>query len=131
MGRRITLYEAALAEAEATGGVTARQAAIAAFEKADFVFRVFHRIREYIAPAFGFLALLVLVALTVDWGLSGFTRTAIPGSVNSADLVSEFVIDTNGLNSNVYGDYSISGGSSPTGTRPRSRRSLRARLMRP
>lgn len=43
--------------------------------------------------------------------LSGFTRTAIPGSVNSADLVSEFVIDTNGLNSNVYGDYSISGGS--------------------
>ncbi len=74
MGRRITLYEAALAEAEATGGVTARQAASDAFGMADFVFRFIHRIREYIAPAFGYLALLVLVALTIDWGLSGFTR---------------------------------------------------------
>ncbi len=87
MGRRITLYEAALAEAEATGGVTARQAAIAAFEKADFVFRLFHRIREYIAPAFGFLALLVLVALTVDWGLSGFTRDYWDSGPPSAALV--------------------------------------------
>ena len=43
--------------------------------------------------------------------LSGFTRTAIPGSVNFADYVSEFVIDTNSTNSNVYGAYSITGGS--------------------
>ena len=43
--------------------------------------------------------------------LSGFTRTAIPGSINFADYVSEFVIDTNAANSNVYGAYSITGGS--------------------
>ena len=44
-------------------------------------------------------------------GLSGFTRTAIPGSVNFADYVSEFVIDTNSTNSNVYGAYPITGGT--------------------
>ena len=43
--------------------------------------------------------------------LTGFTRTAIPGSVNSADLVAEFVVDTNSANSNVYGSYPISSGS--------------------
>lgn len=43
--------------------------------------------------------------------LNGFTRTAIPGSANFADYVSEFVIDTNPANSNVYGAYSINGGS--------------------
>ena len=74
MGRRITLYEAALAEAEAAGGVTARQTAIAAFEKADSVFRLIHRIREYGAPTFGFVGLLVMVAILLGWGFNGFTR---------------------------------------------------------
>ena len=61
MGRRITLYEAALAEAEATGGVTARQAAIAAFEKADSMVRLIHWLRKYGGPTFGFLGLRVVV----------------------------------------------------------------------
>jgi hypothetical protein len=74
MGRRITLYEAALAGAEATGGASARQAAIAAFEKADSVFRLIHRIREYGAPTFGFVGLLVVVAILLGWGFDGFTR---------------------------------------------------------
>ena len=61
MGRRITLYEAALAEVEATGGVTARQVAIAAIEKADSMFRLIHWLGKYGGPTFGFLGLLVVV----------------------------------------------------------------------
>jgi hypothetical protein len=74
MGRRITLYEAALAESEATDLESARQAAIAAFAKADSVFRLIHRIREYGAPTFGFVGLLVVVAILLAWGFNGFTR---------------------------------------------------------
>lgn len=74
MGRRITLYEAALAEAEVAGGVTARQAAIAAFEKADSMFRLIHWLRKYGGPTFGFLGLLVVVVQVLGWGYSGFTR---------------------------------------------------------
>ena len=68
MGRRITLYEAALAEAEVAGGVTARQAAIAAFEKADSLFRLIHWLRKYGGPTFGFLGLLVVVVQVLGWG---------------------------------------------------------------
>lgn len=87
MGRRITLYEAALAEAEATGGVTARQAAITAFAKADSMFRLIHRVRAYIASAFGFVALLVVAAIVVDWGFHGFTRDYWDSALPNAAIV--------------------------------------------
>lgn len=74
MGRRITLYDAALAEAFEAGGDPARLSAIAAFGKAEKIFGRIHIIRSLGAPNFGLTGAVVLLALIVGWAFSGFTQ---------------------------------------------------------
>lgn len=74
MGRRITLYQAALEEAGVAGGDTARDEAARAFEKADQVFKTLHLVRHFGAPAFGFLGLLMFVIEPLRWSYYGFNQ---------------------------------------------------------
>ena len=92
MDRRITIYEAAMAEAVAAGGETARQPAIAAFEMADSVFRLIHRLRKYGTPTFGFLGLLLLTVQFLGWAFNGFTREYFNFEPTSAGLARAAVL---------------------------------------
>jgi hypothetical protein len=72
MGRRITLYDAALVEAFKTGGEPARLVAIGAFNKVDAILRTISTIRSLGASNLGLTGSVVLITLVVGWAFSGF-----------------------------------------------------------
>ena len=72
MGRRITLYQAALEQAQASGGKAARDAAETAFERADHIFKTVHLVRRFGAPVFGFVGALIIVVQILAWAGDGF-----------------------------------------------------------